>query len=229
MILVTRPEPGATETAMRLEATGFAPVLAPALTIRKLPAKLPNPSQVAAVLVTSGQAIPAIPSHFHGTALLAVGDATAARARRAGFTDVVSAAGDATDLAALAAARCPVGVTLLLATGRGLGHPLAAALRAAGFRVIRRSLYAPVPARRIPAPATAALKAGTIRAVLFFSGDSAAAFVAMIEHGALTEAVRNADAISISPSAAVALRRLPWRRILVADRPNQDSMLALLR
>jgi hypothetical protein len=37
------------------------------------------------------------------------------------------------------------------------------------------------------------------------------------------------DALAIGQVAAVALQALPWRRICVAARPNQDAMLALLR
>jgi hypothetical protein len=37
------------------------------------------------------------------------------------------------------------------------------------------------------------------------------------------------DALAIGQAAAVALQALPWRRICVAARPNQDAMLALLQ
>jgi uroporphyrinogen-III synthase len=141
-VLVTRPEPGATETAGRLDALGFDPVLAPAVRIRTLKANLPPPARVVAVLITSGQAIAAIPDSYRRAKLFAVGDATAARARQAGFSDIVSAGGDAVDLVAAVATTMPAGATLLLVTGQGLGQPLAASLRAHGFAVIRRSVYA---------------------------------------------------------------------------------------
>ncbi|MBX6747830.1 MAG: uroporphyrinogen-III synthase, partial [Acetobacteraceae bacterium] len=40
-VLVTRPEPGAEETARRLVALGFRPVLAPALVLEPRPFRLP--------------------------------------------------------------------------------------------------------------------------------------------------------------------------------------------
>jgi uroporphyrinogen-III synthase len=229
VVLVTRPEPGATETAARLDALGFQPVLAPAMRIRPRSANLPAPGRVAAVLVTSGQAVPAIPPSYRDARLFAVGDATAARARAAGFADVASAAGDASDLVAAVAAGVTPGATLLLVTGQGLGHALAAGLRAAGYAVIRRSVYAPVPVRRLPPPALRALRSGRLRAALFFSADTATRFAAMVERAALHDTVGNTDAVAISPAAGVALEKLPWRRILIAARPNQDAMLALLQ
>jgi uroporphyrinogen-III synthase len=229
VVLVTRPEPGATETASRLDALGYRPVLAPAVRIRPMRANLPEPAQVAAVLVTSGQAIQSIPDSYHGARLFAVGDATALRARQAGFATVVSASGDASDLVAAITEAVAPKATLLLVTGRRLGNALAASLRGAGFSVIRRSVYVPVPVRRLPAPALRTIRSGMLRAALFFSADTATQFTAMIERAALRDCVGNTDAVAISKTAAVPLEGLPWRRILVAARPNQDAMLALLR
>jgi uroporphyrinogen-III synthase len=228
-VLVTRPEPGAGETAALLEASGFRAVLAPAMRIRRLPARLPDPAGVDALIVTSGQALPAIAATFHATTLLAVGDATAARARQAGFATVISASGDAADLVAAAARACRPRATLLLVTGRGHGAAVVTALRRLGFTVRRRSVYAPEAVRRLPAAAAAALRAGRVRAALFFSADTATRFGALLECHALRGSVGNTDAVAISPAAGVALEEMPWRRILVAARPSQDAMLALLR
>ena len=89
-----------------------------------------------AILVTSGNAIPSLPASHHHLPLFAVGEATAARARDAGFTQVNSADGDANALAELVARSCDRHAgPLLLASGRGQGEGLAADLRARGFRV----------------------------------------------------------------------------------------------
>ncbi len=228
-MLVTRPEPGASETAARLEALGFDPVLAPAFRIRLMQAELPDPARVVAVLVTSGQAVPAIPDNFRTAKLFAVGDTTATRARQGGFIDVASASGDANDLLAAVYARVPPPGPLLLVTGKGLGYAFASSLRAAGFAVIRRTVYAQVPVHRLPNPALSALRSGRLRAALFFSADTATRFAAIVARTALRDIVLKTDAVAISEATAVALRGLPWRRILVAARPNQDAMLALLR
>lgn len=229
-VLITRPEPGASETAARVAALGLLPVVSPVLVTRPVAATLPPVADIAAVLVTSGAAIQALPEVYHALPLLTVGDATAQRARRAGFPTVVSASGDATDLAELAKTQLrQADGPLLLAAGRFQGNTLAEDLRAAGFRVIRRVVYASMPAPSL-APATLdALRGGCVRAAMFFSAETARQFVRLVQRAHGAPLVRAIDAISIGQPAAVALGQLPWRRIRVAARPNQDEMLALLR
>jgi len=228
-ILITRPEPGASESAARLAALSFRSVLAPVLTIRALPTRLPDPARVQAILAASGNAIAGLPENFRTLPLLAVGAATAARARAAGFTSVTSAEGDAAALAALTAAQCrPQAGPLLLVAGRDQGKDLAASLRAQKFRVLRRVVYTTEPVRALPEAAIAALRAEKISAALFFSAATAHVFVRLATNAGLARHLTGVDAISIGQPAAVALKALPWRRIRVAARPNQDAMLAML-
>ena len=222
-VLVTRPQPGAAETAQLLIARGLHPVLAPLLRVHTLPVRVP--SGLHAVLVTSGNAIPALPSMLHHLPLLAVGDATAERARAAGFQDVHSADGDAADLLHLARSRPPG--PLLLASGRGQGHALAAQLRAAGFTVHRRAAYAAQPVGRLPAPARDALIAGQLRAALFLSADTARAFVRLLPP-ALNPLLGGLDALAIAQPTADVLAHLPWRAVRVSAKPTLERILALL-
>jgi uroporphyrinogen-III synthase len=224
-VLITRPEPGASDTARRIAALGLLPILAPCLTIEPLPVRLPPGLQ--AVLVSSGNAIPALPGALHGLPLLAVGDATAARAQAAGFRHVESADGDAAALGVLAAERCPEHASLLLATGQGQGGGLAADLRRRGFRVHRRVVYAARPVVRLPGPAREALMAGGLRAALFLSAETARAFIRVLP-AALHPAMATVDALAIGQPAALALQQLPWRRVRVSAKPTLDSVLAML-
>lgn len=224
-VLVTRPEPGASETARRLLALHHNPIIAPLLRIR--PLALAPCGRVGAVLVTSGSAIPCLPPSLHGTPLLAVGNATAERARAAGFSQVVSADGDAAALAILTRQSCQPGAALLFATARGQGAPLAAALRAHGFVVHRRAVYAAHPAARMPPAATQALRDGSLTAAMFLSAETARAFVRLLPPG-LAPALAGVDALAIGQPAADALCFLPWRRVRVSAKPTQDSLLAML-
>ena len=229
-MLITRPEPGGSETAARIRALGLEPVLAPLLAVRLLPARLPEPGTVQAILATSGNAIAGLPPATRICPLLAVGDATAERARAAGFTHVESAGGNALDLATLARRRLkPAAGPLLLACGRGHGLELVTALRAEGFRVLRRTVYRTEPVRSLPEPALAALHAQTLRAALFFSTETARQFVSLIRRAGLKNSVHGVIALAISAPAGVALSLLPWGDLIIAARPNQDELLALLQ
>jgi uroporphyrinogen-III synthase len=228
-VLVTRPEPGAAETAGRLAALGWRPVLAPALVLA--PRRVAPVPMAQAILLTSRATARALaPNGVMGALpVLAVGEATAAAARAQGFANVRAAAGDAAALAALAAATLNPGAgPLLLAVGAGYGEDLAAALRARGFRVLRRIAYAAAPATALPAEAIAALHQGVIAAALFFSPKSAQSALALLQGAGLAATLRGIRALAISPRVAQRLAALPWRQVQVAARPDQDSLLELL-
>jgi uroporphyrinogen-III synthase len=228
-VLITRPQPGAAETAGRIAALGLYPIVSPVLEIRARAARLPLPGSVQAVLVTSGNAVCTLSPAFRALPLLTVGDATARRAHAAGFVSVASADGDADALATLAGQQCDRnGLPLLLAVAKGQSLALLSALRAQGFRVIRRTVYATVPATKLPATGRDALASNRLRAVLFFSTATACQFARLLSRAGLRERAAGIDACTISPRAAAAIEGLPWRRVLCAAHPTQDAMLALL-
>ncbi|HET9147338.1 MAG TPA: uroporphyrinogen-III synthase [Acetobacteraceae bacterium] len=228
-VLVTRPEPGAAATAAALAALGHHPVLSPCLVIGPSPARLPPPGRCAAVLVASAQALPHLPPDYRGRPLLAVGDATAERARSLGFGQVASASGTAEELAALAMARFrPEDGALLIPCGAGQGLQLARTLRDRRFRVHRRVVYAARPASGLSDAARKALDAGLIDRALFFSRASAESFTTLIRRNAMEPALRNVIAIVISPPVAESLRALPFHEIRTAIAPDQLHMLAML-
>jgi len=224
-VLIARPEPGAAETAALVAALGWVPVLAPALALSpKPPPRLP---QAQAVLLPSRAAARALPAF--AIPVFAVGEGTAAEARSRGSAQVTAAEGDAAALAALVAARLdPAAGPLLLAVGQGYGADLAAALRAAGFRVIRRVVYAATPLTALPAEARAALAAGRIGAALFHSPRSAATACRLIVAAGLGEAARGIRALALSPRIAASLAPLSWAAIDATARPDPALLLDLL-
>jgi uroporphyrinogen-III synthase len=225
-VLITRPEPAANETARIVAERGYNPVLAPMLTIAAH--RLPRPKAThQAILVTSANALPALDNFDRGIPVMAVGDATAARAGKAGFTRVASAGRDAVALAGLVEQMCtPDGGPLYLASGAGQGATLASALRQSGFTVRRVVAYGAKPVRQLPQAAIDAIDGTTLRHAMFFSSATATAFVACIMGRA--GRLEGVEALAISPSTARALAPLPWLRIRVASHPNQDELVALL-
>ena len=224
-ILITRPEPGAAESARAVAALGWEAVLAPALTLTALPFKLPGNCQ--AIIITSRAAARALP--LAALPVIAVGEATAAEARARGFAEVRAAAGDAQALAALIGATLkPEAGTLCLAVGEGYALDLAAALRAKGFRVLRRVIYAARPSAALPDAARDALREGRIHAALFTSPRSAAEAMRLLRDAGLEKAAQKIIAIALSPRIAARLATLPWREIRTASRPDHAALLACL-
>ncbi|MFN8981972.1 MAG: uroporphyrinogen-III synthase [Alphaproteobacteria bacterium] len=224
-ILLTRPEPGAAETARAVAALGWQPVLAPALTLTVLP--FTPPARCQAIIITSRAAARALP--IQPLPVIAVGEASAAEARARGFAEVRAAAGDAQALAALIGATLkPEAGTLCLAVGEGYALDLAQALRAKGFRVLRRIVYAARPNTALPGNVRDALRAGDIHAAVFTSPRSAQETMRLLRDAGLDKASRNMIAIAFSPRIATALESLTWGEIRIAARPDHAALLACL-
>jgi len=90
-LLILRPQPGADETAARARALGLDPVVAPLFAVRPLPWTPPDPAGFDAVMLTSASAARQAATGlaaFRALPCYAVGEATAAAAEEAGFTDL---------------------------------------------------------------------------------------------------------------------------------------------
>ena len=119
--------------------------------------------------------------------------------------------------------------TLLLAAGQGQSFSLAADLRASGYRVARRVVYAARPVNHLPEAARLALLSDNPLTVLFFSAETARQFVRLVHAAGLAGALQSREAITIGVEAGMALEGTSWSRIRAAGMPTQNEMLALLR
>lgn len=219
-VLVTRPEPGAHATASRLERLGHEVLLLPCLSVKTTTPRLPE--HPAALVITSGQAVPALPARLHNVPVFCVGDATAAKLRQAGFTRVESAAGDAEDLCRLVLARRLPGLHVL-AVGERHGLTLFARLREAGITAVRRKVYTVTKLQSLPVEVRDALAAGGLEAALFYSAETARAFARLNPPG-----TAGMQAYVLSGNVAQGLEGLPWARIHVALAPTEADLMALL-
>ena len=184
LVLATRPQPAADALVARLEGLGYRALAAPMLHIERMGRLEPQDlAGIAALAFTSAAAARAVVQDLGVEAIAnltipayCVGAATAKAARAAGFATVVSADGDGAALEAAIAATCPLGPVLHL-RGEDLAHDLAAGLRARGFSADERLLYRAAPAKKLPAPAAAALVESEVDAALFLSARTAEAFL----------------------------------------------------
>lgn len=178
-----------------------------------------------ALAFTSGNGVAAFAALTpeRGLPVFAVGDATAAAAREAGFTAVRSASGDLGDLAGMIAAagldgrllvpgaREPSGDLPSVLAGRGgAGRVGAGRVRAEALAV-----YAAVETD-VAAP-------GRWDAVLIHSRRAA---LALATRGA--DVARGRRAVVISAAAAEPLAALPFREIRVAGAPTEAALLEAL-
>ena len=101
--LVTRPREESESLASALAARGVGAVIEPMMQVHYRAAAAPDLATVQAILCTSANGVRALArvTGERGLPLFAVGEATAARARAEGFTEVESAGGAVADLVRL--------------------------------------------------------------------------------------------------------------------------------
>jgi len=226
-VLITRPEREAAALAQALAARGHEAVIAPLFRLQILTPPDGFAASLAAaqaVLLTSANGARALAeaSEQRSKPVFAVGDTTAATAEGLGFTNVVSAAGDAAALSDLVRQRLdPAAGPLLHVSGAEVaGEPVAA-----GFDVRRVVLYEARAAETLPDSARAALEARAIDVATFFSPRASMLFARLVTEARLAETCRAVTAIAISPAAAEPLAALPFARTVAAERPTRQAVL----
>ena len=230
-LLVLRPEPQASAMVAALAARGVEAEAAPMLDIVGVadPVARVRAADAGAdgLIFTSAQAARLIAADDRRADLLAlpvfaVGAATAAAARAAGFLSVSSSDGDA---AALVAALAASGRRRLVhVAGHDRTGAVAERLNAAGQHVSIAEIYHAEPTRALDASLANGLAAGRFSALVVASARTAAAFAALMSsNGGLD---RLAELVLFAISTAAAAPLAPYcRRTVVADRPPGDALL----
>ncbi|MGE0746865.1 MAG: uroporphyrinogen-III synthase [Rhodospirillales bacterium] len=227
--LVTRPAADAAPVAAALRVRGIEVMIEPLLDIRPRRAVSVSLDGVQAVLATSANGVRALAAATarRDIPLYAVGEATAATARAAGFAAVTAAGGDAASLAQTVAARLqPAPGTLLHVAGSAVARDLGALLESQGFTVRRAVLYDAVESPALSDAAVAALGDGRIAMVLFFSPRTVRTFVMLARACGQAGACARATAFCLSDAVAAEAAALAWRAVRVAAEPTLVALLA---
>jgi uroporphyrinogen-III synthase len=227
-ILVTRPEPGATRTAKRLEAAGFDAVALPLTRIAPLDFALPE-GVFDAVIVTSAQALRKVDSdRLLPLPLYAVGDTTAEAARKAGFEHVKTAGGSGSSIAALVKATARPAAKLLYLCGRVRRPELESALGAAGFKLAAVETYNAVPIDYPETELSDRLGETPFDAVALMSAQAAELFSALAGHDLIERLFNTCEIVCFSRRIADALTGKAGWKIAVTEKASEDALLDLL-
>ncbi|MBM3573087.1 MAG: hypothetical protein FJX52_12155, partial [Alphaproteobacteria bacterium] len=228
-VLITRPQDDAERLAAELAKSGAMPVIQPVITVVPRQGAALELVGVQAVLLTSANGARALAAATarRDLRVMAVGDATAAAARGAGFAAVESAGGDADDLIRVVRVRLdPKDGALLHVAGRDVAGDLAGRLGQFGFAVRRAILYQAKPIAELSTELRARIGAGGIDAILLFSPRTAASFVSLLRSAGLAGHAATIAAVCLSPAVASAIEALAWREIVIAAAPTQTDLLA---
>lgn len=230
-VIITRAEPGASETAARVRAEGFRPVLSPMLELRALAGARPALDGIGNLVFTSAngvrffrEAMSGMEVPAAGMTVWCVGPATMAAARDAGFERLVEGDGNADDLVRKILATGDEGEGFLHVANAAAAGQLVARLRAAGRDARFAALYETVPVPALSPEASGALGSGAPCLVLVHSAKGAEAIRAAVEDGQLATSVL----VAISEAAAAPLKGWRTRATVWAERPNEEALIAAL-
>jgi uroporphyrinogen-III synthase len=195
-------------------------------------------ARYSAVIVTSANALRGIEPHLKGHRMLelplfAVGEHTAAAARRAGFTHVVSANGDAANLrdlvlASLRAKELKKASTLLYLAGAEIARDLASELEESGFRVVTQTTYKMIAVKSLPREACDAFAANRVEAVLHYSQRSARAFLDAARAAGVEISALAIPQCCISATVASVVRDAGATQVVVAATPDENALFEAL-
>ncbi|HEY3694908.1 uroporphyrinogen-III synthase [Phenylobacterium sp.] len=223
-VWITRAQPGAGATAVRVRALGHEPFVAPLLSVAPQGRGPIDLAGVGALAFTSANGVRAFAARSPERALcvFAVGEATAKAARATGFAEVLASDGDVADLAERIAVR-----------RRGLAgevlHPGAAEpagdltgrLRGLGLAARSLAVYRSEPAAFGPEQAAAL---GGLDLALVHSPKAAAALAEVL---AAFPAPR-LRVLAISEAAIRPLAGTPLAGKVFAPRPSEAALLNLI-
>lgn len=237
-ILVTRPEPDASEQADELRLKGYDVVIAPMLTVKYRELNLGTDSvDPAGLIVTSRNALralqrsPVAPNIFDRP-VYCVGSGTAKMARTQGFQNVISGNGNSEDLTRLIRQKTkPDEGVFLRLTGKipsNAPNQLSDALIGAGYAVTDVVCYEVTAATRFAAEVRAFLAAGHRTCVILMSPLTAKSFQSCLCNDGLTVQSGNFRYICLSKAVADVLSGVPSAHIFVADKPNRTGLGSIL-
>lgn len=230
-VIITRAEPGHSETVKHVAELGLVPVSAPMLHLRGQDLPMPDLVTYDAFLFTSANGVRFFSERLEaddrarGVTAYCVGPATLEAAQLAEFTNCQHADGDGRDLADLVIRqRAPSDGRLLHIANAAAAGDLAQSLRNSGFSVDFLPLYAAEPARTAQVDIAAILAAPDLAVVLIHSAKAAEAFRALYTLP-LASVHR---LVAVSQKAAAPLATAGFRHTDIAARPNEPALMDCL-
>ncbi|MBA2126339.1 uroporphyrinogen-III synthase [Hyphomicrobium methylovorum] len=235
-VLITRPKEDGETLATRLEKLGFRTSLEPLVTITCEPIPASAIEDAVGLIVTSRNGLRAIstsPALSLATSLpiFVTGPGTAALARKFGFKDILEGAGTGADLVPMISAksRSMPGPFVHL-SGDVVAYDLAGALARKNVNVRRTIVYRTAVATELSEKTQAALSGGELDTVVLMSPRTAATWAGLAAPHATPSVLGGLTHACLSDAVADTLRgKLSEPKIAIADRPNLDAMVVLLK
>ncbi|CAK7191955.1 hypothetical protein COMNV_00136 [Commensalibacter sp. Nvir] len=235
-VVVTRPEPGLSETIDRINQLGFNALSMPLIAIEPLKIKFNINKPIGGIIFTSRQAIkPTIDVlcrngiEYCNIPVYTVGKMTALDAKKGGFNKILNGNKDSETLLELIKnSFFSLDSILFYPTAKNKGKYLEQGLKKARIEVCRYEIYQTHAVHCLDKHFIDYLNHGTIDTILFFSLQSVKNFADLLPEKYVND-LRNVNAVGISYKLYSALKQFKWKRLVVSQQPNTDEMLFILK
>lgn len=233
-LLVTRPQPDADKQTEKLSSLGHDVSTTPLLEVEFIdPGPLPL-ADTQALIATSRNALRGLAEGKDLEAALqlpiyVVGGATANSARELGFANIHTGPGTAEELLPLILSEChSENGTLVHLAGERMAFDLKSALEGKGFEVAQPIIYRINMADSFAEAARKVISSNKLHGVILMSPATTQTFLAMVEAPELMVVARQLTYFCLSHKVAEPLKALEDAQILIAARPTEDDLLALI-
>lgn len=212
--------PGAHKSAENFAHFGLACVISPLLNVMPSPDMPPQPAKDDVLVFTSQNGL----SWFceftkrRDWRVVSVGDATAAQAKSAGFTFVISAGGTSEDVTQVIKSNFPKNTSIVHCAGKHVRGSITQDLNAAGYKARRDLYYQSAPVSRLPN-----IDLSKLSHIALYSPLAAQTLAS------LKPDLSAVTVLSISQATDAALGDIGCQSRRIAAAPNETAMLALLR
>ncbi len=210
-VWITRTQPSADESAKLWRVAGFEPLVLPLLSVHPIDHD-PLPKDTV-VLFTSKNGVAHFQRPHENLRAICVGDATAEKARAAGYRDVVSVDGTSADLTAWVLENLPSTQAVCHVSGWHVRGSISEDLGAAGFTATRLKVYRSKPVLVWPDVA--------FDFVALYSPLAAQTFADLCAR----RDVSRVQAICISAATAAPLAALNLKTCSIALTPREDEQI----
>lgn len=230
-VLVTRPKPGNEQTARRLIASGFEPVLLPLTEVSPCaPEKIEVSPDTEAVAITSPNALRFAPdslmARIRKLPVYAVGEASARFAGQCGLRVAAFASGSASSLAELVARSLKKGAHIAYPCGKVRRPDFERAMSSAGFIVDPIETYDTKIVSYLTNSIAGKLGKGEIDAVFLHSANTGQALDALISEERIPQISEKTWYFCFSGTIADSLKSVSKTRIFVAAEPNDTELIS---
>ncbi|MDC0398940.1 uroporphyrinogen-III synthase [Alphaproteobacteria bacterium] len=231
-ILLTRPIEDSQRIANDLRELNINSVISPLLEIHRKRDEEIDYKKYQSVLITSKNAAFGLCDSAIKKSLpiYCVGDATSSFIESLGFSNVISASGDVSDLIRVTAANLnPSNGPIVHLSGQHVRHNIKKELEYLHFEVDVSVIYEAKEVKSFNADILKSLEKKEITGVFLYSPRSARIFIDNMKRIKLTAAAQYLKVYCISLAVADELKELKWKKVLIAEKPDNAEMLALVR